>query len=155
MASIADSAESKTECILPTGLVQIGILTNNYLSINPNSFYMSIEQNELALQKKVWGSLYWNGLTLTPAWMSNYIQQKVWDEITYPFTNFNGCTAEVWEWILNLIPYFLSACNYVSVLDMLKYMQCRCLRKLLLLQFIFCSMMLIVFLLWPQHGADS
>ena len=26
---------------------------------------------------------------------------KVWDEITYPFPNFNGCTIEVWEWISN------------------------------------------------------
>ena len=23
----------------------------------------------------------------------------MWDEITYPFPNFNGATAEVWEWI--------------------------------------------------------
>ena len=29
----------------------------------------------------------------------------VWDEITYPFLNFNGATVEVWEWISNLIPY--------------------------------------------------
>ena len=26
----------------------------------------------------------------------------MWDEITYPFPNFNGCTVEVWEWIGNL-----------------------------------------------------
>ena len=31
--------------------------------------------------------------------MSNYIQSKVWDEITYPFANFNGCISEVWECI--------------------------------------------------------
>ena len=29
------------------------------------------------------------------AWISNYIHYKVWDEITYPFLNFNGCTVEV------------------------------------------------------------
>ena len=23
----------------------------------------------------------------------------MWDEITYPFLNFNGAAAEVWEWI--------------------------------------------------------
>ena len=23
----------------------------------------------------------------------------MWDEITYPFPNFNGSTIEVWEWI--------------------------------------------------------
>ena len=25
------------------------------------------------------------------------------DEIYYPFTNFNGATVEVWEWVSNLI----------------------------------------------------
>ena len=30
-----------------------------------------------------------------PAWISNYILGKVWDEITYPFLNLNGCTVEV------------------------------------------------------------
>ena len=33
--------------------------------------------------------------------------RKVWDEITYPFSNFNGATVEVWEWIDNFIPYFV------------------------------------------------
>ena len=28
-------------------------------------------------------------------WISNYIHYKVWDEITYPFLNFNGTTVEV------------------------------------------------------------
>ena len=32
---------------------------------------------------------------------------KVLDEIAYPFPNFNGCTAEVWEWIYNFIPHFI------------------------------------------------
>ena len=30
-----------------------------------------------------------------PAWKSNYIHYNVWDEITYPFLNFNGATVEV------------------------------------------------------------
>ena len=42
--------------------------------------------------------------TLLPAWISNYIHYKVWDEITYPFPNFN---VEVWEWISNFIPHFI------------------------------------------------
>ena len=29
------------------------------------------------------------------AWISDYISSKVWDEITYPFLNFNGTTVEV------------------------------------------------------------
>ena len=28
---------------------------------------------------------------------------KVWDEISYPFPNFNGATVEVWEWVRNAI----------------------------------------------------
>ena len=32
----------------------------------------------------------------SPAWISNHKPSKVWDEITYPFPNFNGCTGEVW-----------------------------------------------------------
>ena len=28
-------------------------------------------------------------------WISNHMPSKVWDEITYPFLNFNGCTVEV------------------------------------------------------------
>ena len=27
----------------------------------------------------------------------------MWDEIIYPFPNFNGFTIEVWEWISNFI----------------------------------------------------
>ena len=33
--------------------------------------------------------------------------RKLWDEITYAFPNLNGCTVEVWEWISNIIPYFI------------------------------------------------
>ena len=32
-----------------------------------------------------------------PAWISNNIHYFVWDEITYPYPNFNGCTSDVWE----------------------------------------------------------
>ena len=31
---------------------------------------------------------------------------NVWDEIVYPSTSFNGCTAEVWEWIGNFTSHF-------------------------------------------------
>ena len=34
-------------------------------------------------------------LNLIPAWISNYMPGKMWDEITYPFLNFNGATVEV------------------------------------------------------------
>ena len=32
---------------------------------------------------------------------------KVWDEITYQFQNFNGCTLAVLEWIRNFTPQFI------------------------------------------------
>ena len=47
-----------------------------------------------------------HGLTFIPAWISKSISYKVWDEITYPFTNFNGATIEVWEWISNPTLYY-------------------------------------------------
>ena len=46
-------------------------------------------------QYMICGPFYQHGLTLIPAWISNYIHYKVWDEITYPFLNFNGATIEV------------------------------------------------------------
>ena len=45
-------------------------------------------------------------LILIPAWISNYIHYKVWDEITYPFPNFNSAAVEVWEWTSSFIPHF-------------------------------------------------
>ena len=41
------------------------------------------------------GPFYEHGLTLIPALISNYIHYGVWNEITYPFLNFNGATDEV------------------------------------------------------------
>ena len=40
---------------------------------------------------------------------------KVCFEITYPFPNFNGCTVEVWEWIL-IHPTFYNGFYYLSML---------------------------------------
>ena len=41
------------------------------------------------------GPFYLHGLTLIPAWISNYMPGEVWGEIIDPFLNFNGCTVEV------------------------------------------------------------
>ena len=49
----------------------------------------------------IWGPFWYYGFILIPAWISNRIHSKLWDEITYQFPNFNGCTVEVWEWISN------------------------------------------------------
>ena len=41
------------------------------------------------------GPFYLHGLTLIPAWISNYIGYKVSREITYPFLNFKGATVDI------------------------------------------------------------
>ena len=46
---------------------------------------------ELVLLKHI----SWTVAPLIPAWISNHMPSKVWDEITYPFLNFNGATVEV------------------------------------------------------------
>ena len=47
------------------------------------------------ISKIFWGPFYKHGLTLIPAWIINHMPSKVWDEINYPFLNFNGATVEV------------------------------------------------------------
>ena len=49
--------------------------------------------------------------------MSNNMSNKVCDEITYPFPNFNGTTVEVLEWISNFIPP-CDVCNDLSMLEL-------------------------------------
>ena len=51
--------------------------------------------------------LYWHGLTLSPAWITNHMSSKVWVEITYPFSNCTGAAVEVCEWMNNIIPYVI------------------------------------------------
>ena len=41
---------------------------------------------------------------------------KVWDEITYTFTNFCGHTVEIWERIRDFIPILYNEFNYLSEL---------------------------------------
>ena len=45
-------------------------------------------------------SLTW--ITFNPLWIS-HSPIIVWDEITYPFPNFNGCILELWQWKSNFI----------------------------------------------------
>ena len=41
--------------------------------------------------------IYQHRLTLIPAWIGNQMPSKMWNEITYPYPNFNGCTVFVRE----------------------------------------------------------
>ena len=42
----------------------------------------------------------------------------MWDEITDPFLNFNGCTVEVKEWISVFHPALYWVCDYLSMLGL-------------------------------------
>ena len=68
---------------------------------NPNT------KTAMLWYKHIRGPLYHHGLTLIPSWVSNYTPNKVWDEITFQFPNFDGRTVEVWEWINNFIRYII------------------------------------------------
>ena len=47
----------------------------------------------LQLTQHISGPFYWHGLTSIPAWISDCMQKKVWDEITYLLPNFNGASV--------------------------------------------------------------
>ena len=88
-----------------------GQATNNYLNqwlLVYWHIFALLGLNELTVSfsRDTWGSIYKHGLTLIPAWISDYIHHKVCDEMTYPFPNFKGESFEVWEWIRNLISRF-------------------------------------------------
>ena len=44
---------------------------------------------------KAWPGTALTNMDLMPAWLSNRTPSKVWDEITYPFPNYNVCAVEV------------------------------------------------------------
>ena len=69
--------------------------------------------SDFSVDKRYWGLFYQYGLTLTLTCISNYIHYRVWNEVNYPFPNFNGCTTEVWKWIRNFIPH--------SIMDAITY----------------------------------
>ena len=59
----------------------------------------------------------WNYLSITKLQRLH----RVWDEITYPFPNFNGCTVEVWKWISNFIPHFIMDVTTFYTIKVLEY----------------------------------
>ena len=52
------------------------------------------------------GPFFWHGLTSIHAWIRNYIHDKMCDENTYAYQNFNGTIVEVWKWISDFTPRF-------------------------------------------------
>ena len=63
------------------------------MTLGPSGDCMTLSQEYSSLSTN--GPFYLHGLTLIPAWISNHMPNKVPDEITYPFLNFNGATVEV------------------------------------------------------------
>ena len=72
----------------PNSNLRIMVTSNNLHGI---SNYQSIEWSFNHLFRLTTKEHLWPLAT----WISNHIHYKVWDEITYPFLNFNGCTVEV------------------------------------------------------------
>ena len=61
----------------------------------------------ISLGQATWGLFHWHDLSLIQAWISNNIHYEVWDEITYPFLNFNSAAIDIWERMNNFIPHFI------------------------------------------------
>ena len=63
--------------------------------------------------------ILYHGLIFILAWISNHMFCKVWNEITYQFTNPKGSDVEVWEWINNFISH-----STMSVITFPGYHEC-------------------------------
>ena len=50
---------------------------------------------ENGLAPSRWQTNMWNNDVINPSWLTNHMSSKVWDEITYPFLNFNSAIVEV------------------------------------------------------------
>ena len=61
-----------------------------------NYFYVSRGITNFVTSVSSLGPFYKHGLTLISAWISYHATNKVWDEITFPSSNFKSCTVEVW-----------------------------------------------------------
>ena len=75
----------------------------NQCSVFSKARYWFVYKKRAILLRMVWWRLHRS----FQVHAHNHMPCKVWDEITYPFSNFNGCTVEVWEWMSNSIPHFL------------------------------------------------
>ena len=67
----------------------------------PNIIY------KICINVNSWNPLYQHGLIFIPPRINHHMPCKVWDEITYPITNFNGCTVDVWKTISYFVPHII------------------------------------------------
>ena len=63
-----------------------------------------VERCHISVAKEHRDPFYQQNLTLNTSSVSNYFNYKVWNEITYPFSKFNG--SNVRKWISNFITNF-------------------------------------------------
>ena len=91
----------------------VNLKWNSYIFIQENAF-----ENVVCVMAAILSIGEWvtseTTCALIPAWISNYIYCKVWDEFTYPFPNFNSCS---WKWISNFIPHFTGLLNIYPCWD--------------------------------------
>ena len=73
--------------------------------------YIELLFNIIQIRPSSAGPAYEHGPLFTnminPSMLTNYMPIERWNEITYPFPNFNDVTVEVWELISNLSPHFI------------------------------------------------
>ena len=73
----------------------------------PNNNELQNIENSL-LRKNNKGHLWLIRINLIRAWISNHLRSWVWGGVIYLFPNVNGCTDEVWEWMINFILHFIT-----------------------------------------------
>ena len=85
----------------------LSFVMGNTINVIQHLYIVTAQGLEVIVSKAVarLGPFDLHGITLIPAWISDYMRFQGWDEITYPIPNFNGCTIEVWEWIIIFIPH--------------------------------------------------
>ena len=72
-----------------------------------NIFHVASYQGNYPWRK--WpGALLLTWFNFNPS-MDKQLHYKVWDDTMYAFPNFNGCTVEIWEWIINFISRCIQA----------------------------------------------
>ena len=88
------------------------LILDVFVNLQTLPAFFPISTCMVILYRSIMGHLwprYKHELTVIPSWISNYMPRKVWNEITYPFLNFNGFTVEVQERISYFIPHFTMA----------------------------------------------
>ena len=72
---------------------QLTLLITNIKVISLVNLQVAVRK--MTTDINTWGHFYKHGLTLIPAWISNYDHYSAWNIITYSFLNFNAATVEV------------------------------------------------------------